>query len=191
MSYEKWKTSLVSQAKSLCRVIEKLLDVLNLPSNAGGRQALQKTLPITLRHDPRVEDREHAAIGRAADQSAQPLLQRDDRRRHRIAVETVAAVIVYVTLPRADHRVGRHGERKLINDHPRQGLAAHVNSLPETRSGEQDGVRRRAEFVEDARTRAFALHQDREINLELDHLAQRLHLRIAGAKHEGAPLAGV
>src|SRR5215475_9199624 len=82
-------------------------NVFNLPSDARWRQTLQKLLPVTLRHDPRVEDREHTSVSRAADQSSEPLFQRDDGRRNRVAVEAISAVIINVTLSRADHRVGR------------------------------------------------------------------------------------
>src|SRR5215468_2937149 len=102
---------------------KKPLDVLNLPGDGRRRQALEKLLSVALRDYSRVENGEGAAVGRAADQSSESLFQSDDRRRDRVTVEAVSAVIVDVTLPRADHRVGRHGERKLINDHARERLA--------------------------------------------------------------------
>src|SRR5262245_14549558 len=98
-------------------VTEKSLYVLYLSRDARRRQTLQKLLSVTLGDDPRVENREHAAVGLAADQPSESLFQCDDRRRNRVAVKTVSAVIVDVALPRADHRVGRHGERQFIDDH--------------------------------------------------------------------------
>src|SRR5215510_6659979 len=145
------KTAKYFVSKVLRHITEKTLDIFYLPSDARRWQALQKLLPVALGDDPGVEYRKHAAVRRAADQSAQPLLQGDDRRRDRVAVEAVSAVIVDVALSRAYHRIGRYREGKLVDDHARKRLAAHIHSLPEARSGEEDGVRRRAEFVENAR----------------------------------------
>src|SRR5262245_8982828 len=99
------------------RVTEKTLDVFNLSRDAGRRQALQELLSVALGDDPGVEDREHAAVGGAAYQPSQPLFQIYDRRRDRVAVKAVSAVIIDVALARADHGVGRHGERQLVDDH--------------------------------------------------------------------------
>src|SRR5262245_28684070 len=96
---------------------EKTLDVLNLSRDARRRQALPELLPVSLGDDPGVEDREHAAVGRAADQPPQPLFQGDDRLGDRVAVKAVSAVTIDVALPRADHGVGRDGERQLVDDH--------------------------------------------------------------------------
>src|SRR5215510_14309693 len=112
-----WKLNLPEHFRLTVYGAEKTLDVFNLTRDARRRQALQELLSVALGDDPWVEDREHATVSRAAYQPSQPLFQRDDRRRDRVAVKAVSAVIIDVALAGADHGVGRHGERQLVDDH--------------------------------------------------------------------------
>ena len=56
-----------------------------------GGQALEEAPPVGLLDQPAVEDGEDAAVGGGADQPAEPLLQHQDRHRHLVLVERVAA----------------------------------------------------------------------------------------------------
>src|SRR5258707_15485242 len=52
--------------------------LINIRSNPTWWQTLQKRLTVHLRPQPRIEDCQHASISRAANQTAEDLLQTDD-----------------------------------------------------------------------------------------------------------------
>src|ERR1041385_491948 len=121
----------------------KILDPRSHPTR---RQALQKRSSITLGAQTRIENREHAAVCRAANQTSETLLERDDRLRHAVLVKTRAAAVLDRSLSRRHDRISRHRERQFVDDHARQLFAAHVDALPETRCREQHRVRRLAKL---------------------------------------------
>src|SRR5258706_12892976 len=69
-----------------------------------GRQRGDETPAVALRPQPRVEHREDAAVRPMANEAAESLLKREDRQRHLILAERVAA-------PRADGVAARRGNR--------------------------------------------------------------------------------
>src|SRR5437660_12092943 len=109
---------------------------------------MQKCLPMSLRAQARMENPPHAAMRGAANQTTESLLQRDDRLRHAVFVKARTPLLFKVTLSSRDDGIAGNRKRQLVYDHARQLLAAHVNSLPETRGREQHRVRRRTKLLQ-------------------------------------------
>src|SRR5208337_1756582 len=103
------------------------------------RQAVQKHSPVLLLEDSVIQQAEQPAVVERADQPAKALLQRDDRARHLVFEEGIAAVFVNRLDARGHYRIVRHGKRQLVDDDATQLLALHVNPLPEGRRREQHG----------------------------------------------------
>src|SRR5262249_32659542 len=57
------------------------------------RERREERLPVRLRRDARVEHGEDAAVGAAAEQAAEPLLQLEDGERHLVFREGIAALV--------------------------------------------------------------------------------------------------
>ena len=65
------------------------------------------------------------------DQSPKPLFQGNDRARHLVFEEGVAAARIDGLDPSRDYRIAGHGKGQAIDNHAAQLLALHVHALPE------------------------------------------------------------
>ena len=124
----------------------------------GGKR-LEEGPAVRLRAHPRVEDRDHAAVGMRADQPPEPLPQLEHRRGQRVLAEPVAAERVDSLAARLDERVARRRERQLVDHEQRERLARHVDSLPEGRRGDEHRGDLLAEALEQALARRLALDE--------------------------------
>src|SRR5215204_5250299 len=87
------------------------------------RKRFEEELSISLALHPAVEDDDDAAVVSAADQPAEPLLELDDRLRHRVIHEGISTGALDCLEPRFDHRLIRHGEGELDDDYIAQLIA--------------------------------------------------------------------
>src|SRR5215212_7221203 len=152
-----------SDVPHLASSFEDRGSLLNARGYVAGRQAFKEETPVGLGFHPRVEDGEDAAVGRRADQAAEPLFQGDDRLRHGVFIEGVAALVVDIFLARGHHRVGRDGERELGDDYARKRLALHVHALPERGSREEHGPLGLSEPVEQSELGTLSLNEGGEV----------------------------
>src|SRR5207244_2909955 len=101
---------------------------------------------VAFRPQTRIQNGQHAAIAPVANETAEPLLQREDRQRHLIVLERFSTARADgVDTGRRD-RVARRREWQLVDDDAAQRLADDVDALPEARCGEQHGMRGLAEL---------------------------------------------
>src|SRR5882762_8227686 len=91
-----------------------LRQLINIRSNPAWRQTLQECLSVHLCSQPRIEDRQHAAIGRAANQTAEALLQTDDCLRHAVFIKARTALLFDIALARGHDRIARDREGELV-----------------------------------------------------------------------------
>ena len=89
----------------------------------GRRQRGEKAPSVRPRAQPRVEDRDDAAVRVAADQPAEALPELEHRRGQRVVAEPVAARRRDALAARLDQRVARSGERQLVDHEQRERLA--------------------------------------------------------------------
>src|SRR5258706_5726639 len=153
---------------------------VNIRSPSTRRQTLQECLTVHLRSQPRIEDCQHSAIGRAANQTAEALVQTDDCLRHAVFMEARTALLFDIALARGYDRIARDREGKLVDNHARQLFAAHVHALPETRCGKQNRVRRAAKLAEQGALRRTALHKAWIIDFRRHAFEKIVHSRKAG-----------
>ena len=90
---------------------------------------------------PRVQHRDHAAVGDAAQQPARPLRQQQRRVAGGDGHEAVAAASGHRALAGAQQRVVRPRERDAVDQHQRQRRPRHVDALPQRQRAEQRGLR--------------------------------------------------
>ena len=83
---------------------EEALDVRGIRCDRRRRQRRQEATTVAHRAQSRVEHREHAAVEPMPQQAPEPLLQRENRQRHLVLGERVAAA-------RADRLEPRRGDR--------------------------------------------------------------------------------
>ena len=144
--------------------------------------------PYGARAQPRIEDRDDAAVGVAADQPAEALPQLQHRGRQRVVAEPVAAETLDRLAARLVQRVARRRERQLVDHEQRQRLARHVDALPERRRREQHRADLVAEPLEQALARRLTLHEHVVRHAAADLLAVDLERAVARREHERAPL---
>src|SRR2546429_6890589 len=133
-----------------------------------------------------IENRQHSAIGCAANQTTKSLLQTNDGLRNAVFIEARAALILDLPLARSHNWIAGNGERQLIDDHTRQLRATHVNALPEARRREQHRIRRRSKLFQQLTLGRAALNKARIIDLRSYALIQLIHAGVAGRKNKGA-----
>src|SRR6202171_2577840 len=80
--------------QSLIRFLHETFDCGDVPGGRVRRKRFQEDFTILHALDTVIEDGEHAAVGARADESAKALLQRQDRLRHLIFREGVAAILL-------------------------------------------------------------------------------------------------
>src|ERR1700730_16945509 len=110
---------------------KKIFNLCNVRCFSIRRKAFDEYLPILLFQNTVVQQRQQSAIMERADQPPEALFQRDDRRRHLVLEESIAAIRVDGFDPRRYHRIAGDGERQAVDDHATQLLALHVHALPE------------------------------------------------------------
>ena len=123
-----------------------------------------------------------------ADQTSEPLEQRQDRQRHLVVVEGLAATRGDIASMRAAV-IGSPGEANgslsmitQLNCSPDD-----VDALPERGGRKQHGVRRRPELTRAARFAALCLAPASGYgSVASDHFVDRVHRRVTGEQHEGA-----
>src|SRR5436190_6914421 len=113
-------------------LVENLLNISQFARDPHSGQALQKISSVGFCTNARIENGDHAAVSAAADQTADPLFKRDHCLWYRIIAERTASIFIDKSRPCGDYRVGRDGERQLVDDHTRELVALHVDALPET-----------------------------------------------------------
>ena len=121
--------------------VEDSARTTTMPASRSDQQSVSEasspsiiTLPehaVAARAQAGVEDGQDAAVALGAEQTPHALLQADDRRRHLVVAERVAALLAHAVHPRLHHRVRRHLERQPIDDHQAEGVARDVHPLPE------------------------------------------------------------
>src|SRR6516162_8636007 len=134
--------------------IKKLLHVLEPGGEPVVRQAVEEHLAVTLAGDAVVEQGQHAAVGLAANQAPEALLQGDRSLRNLIVVKGIPFRFANALNPRVGDRIVGYCEWQLVYDNAAQLLARHVHVLSEGRGGEQDAVGRGAELIEQPAPRA-------------------------------------
>src|SRR5262249_43682251 len=111
--------------------IKKLLHVLEVGRETVVGQAVEEYLAVPLLRNSIVQQNEDAAVGPAADQPAEALLQCDGRLRDLVIVERIAARFLHVADARFDYGIAGGREREAIDYHAAQLIAGDVHSLPE------------------------------------------------------------
>ena len=106
----------------------------------GARLARQEAA-VARGGQPRVEHRDHAAVGGRPDQPAGALREQQRGVGGGDLHEPVAAGPVGGALPGAHQRVVGAGERDPVDEHQLAGVAGHVEPLPQREGAEQRGVR--------------------------------------------------
>src|SRR6266850_4474357 len=114
--------------------------VSDVARNPALWQTFQKQSSIALGPQTWVKDGEHATIGCAADEPSKSLLQTNDRLRHAVFKKARTTFVLDVTLASGHNRIRWDCKRQLVDDHTRQLLTAHVNSLPKACSSKQHGI---------------------------------------------------
>ncbi len=156
-------------------------------TGAGGNES-RKRRPYAHGAQPWVEDGQDAAIGAMADEPPESLQHREDRQRHLVVLEGVAALGVDRLDARGRNRIARRGERQLVDDHAAQLFADDIDPLPERRGRKQHRVRRRSELREQCAARRRALDDHRVWQIRLDEVADRAQHGVAREQHECAAL---
>src|SRR5262249_57073065 len=105
---------------------------------------VEEPLAGAARENPMDEDNHRPAVGGAAYQAAESLLQTKSCLRQRQLRERVA----YLLGPRREYRVARYRERKPDDDHTAQPLPGDVDTLPERRRAEEQRTVRLLESLE-------------------------------------------
>src|SRR5215831_17708358 len=121
-----------------------------------------------------------------ADKAAQSLLQRENRERHLILVERLAAVRADGIDSRRGDWIRRRGERQLVDDHTAQRLADDVDTLPEARCREQHGMRRLAKQSQELGPRRRSLNQDWIVECQFGDPLYGAKRGVTGEQHERA-----
>src|SRR5207244_1684674 len=111
---------------------------------------------------------QRAAVGAAADQASEALLERDGGLRNLVIVKRIAARLAHAADAGLDHGVAGNRERQAVDDDAAQLVARHVDTLPERGRREEDTVGRGAEFVEQRAAGARALDQSRIVDRKGD-----------------------
>ena len=101
--------------------------------------------------DPGVENGEYAAVTTVANESAETLLQGQDRERHLVLEEGVASTSGNGLDSRSRDWVGGRCEGQFVDDHTAECFASDVHALPETRRAEEHGMCRRTKFPKQRR----------------------------------------
>src|SRR5207248_7486626 len=125
-----------------------------------GRQRGDEAASVSFRTNPRVEPDEDAAVAAVTDEAAEPLLQCKDGERHLVIAERVAAAGADRFDARRGDRIGRRRERQLVDDDAAERFTDDVDALPEARRREQYRMRRRAELLQQLRSRQRSLRED-------------------------------
>ena len=128
-------------------------DAIEVVNDRRRGQRRQKPPAVALGPEPGIEDGQDAPIAAVADQAAEALPQRQNRQRHLVLVERLAAAGADGLDARGHHRIAGRRKRQLVDDHAAQRFADDVHALPEARRGEQDRVRRLAEPFQQQRAR--------------------------------------
>ena len=146
---------------SLClfRAVEKLFYHSHICRLLVIRQAVDEDASVLFFQDAVVEQDEKAAVVERADQASESLFQGDDSCGDLILKECVAAVGVDCFHASGDDRIAGNREGQAVDDDATQLLALYVDSLPQRRGGEQDGVRREAELFQEGILRSVSLYQ--------------------------------
>ena len=156
------------------------------------RQAGLEEAAVAGRGQPRVEHRDHAAVGRRPDQPAGALRQQQRGVGGGDLHEAVAAGLVGGPLPGAHQRVVGARERDPVDEHQLAGVAGHVEPLPEREGAEQRGVRVVDELPGQLGQLGVALGQRGQVRQPLaDGLRRGLGGPPAGEEPERPALAGV
>src|ERR1700677_4452751 len=144
--------------------LEKFLHGAQFSAEGIRRQAVEENLTVPLLRNTIIQQDQDAAIGLAADQAAEALLERERGLRNLVVVKRIAAFLPDAFDARFHHRIARNGERKLVDDDAAQLIALHVHALPERRGGEQHAVRGGAKLVEQRVARTGTLQQRRIVD---------------------------
>ena len=121
-----------------------------------------------------------------ADEAPEPLLERQNRQGHLVVAERIAAPLANGVDSCGGNRVAGRCERQLVDDHAAERFADDIDTLPEARGGEQHGVRRRAELLQQLRARRGTLREDRVVERHFRDRQHRPHARVAREQHERA-----
>src|SRR5207249_11303398 len=95
---------------------KKCRDAREVVHDRRGRQRGDEAASVSFRTNPRVEHDEDAAVAAVTDEAAEPLLQCKDGERHLVIAERVAAAGADRFDARRGDRIGRRGERQLVDD---------------------------------------------------------------------------
>src|SRR5258706_14707384 len=98
------QSSAIRKISTFQNAIKHAPQLIDIRSHPTRRQTLQKRLTVHLGSQPRIEDCKHASISRAANQTAEALLQTDDRLRHAVFIEARTALLFDVALARGHDR---------------------------------------------------------------------------------------
>src|SRR5271154_1911781 len=114
--------------------MKELLNFLDLGGETVGGKTVKKQLPVFQSRNPIIQERQHAAVGLAANQASKSLFEGQGSLRNLVVVERIAPILANRVHARRHHRVSGNRERQAINDDATQLLTLHVDPLPETGS---------------------------------------------------------
>src|SRR6185312_14770804 len=138
---------------------EKIERRLPLARQGHRWQRRQEHLAVAAAGQARIADGDGAEILFAADEAADPLLQRQGRFGQLILTESAPSGRLEMLDPCAHQRVIRRGEGQLLDDHQPQRAPLDIHALPEARRAEQHGAAVLAELSEKLLARRLPLHQ--------------------------------
>jgi hypothetical protein len=130
-----------STAARIRETAQGLADHVGIGRGPQRRQAGLEEPAVARGHQPRVQHRDHAPVGRGADQPAGALGQQQRGMGGRHLHEPVAAGLVGGALAGRHQRVVGPGERDPVDDHQLTGVARDVQALPQAQRAEEARVR--------------------------------------------------
>ena len=143
--------------------------------SARWRQCFQQPAAVALRHDARVGDDDDAAVGAAANESAETLLETKRRVRQHVLDEGIAALSDDRLAMRGGDRLGRDAKGELRDEQRTKRLTGNVDALPEGSGAEENGTPRLAEAREERVAAILAVHEQRPASIGSARTKLRRH----------------
>ncbi len=167
-------------------LLEESFDVGDVLGEAVGWEGFEKDAAVALALDAWVEEHQDAAVVEAADEAAEALLEGDDGIGDLVVEEGLAAEGFDGLHASFDDGVGGDGEGEAVDDDAGELFALHVDSLPEGRGAEEDGVWSVAELLEEDVAGGGAVEEEWVGEFGEEALVGVAHLGVAGEEAEGA-----